>query len=75
MHFRNLVLDGLAIYAKARAFKAKAGQFQVGLHRIPAPAPAPARIRRFFPNPAKIRLRSKFCRSRMLLPDVKNAHK
>ena len=29
----------------------------------------------FFPNPAKIRLRSKFRRSRMLLPDVKNAHK
>ena len=29
----------------------------------------------FFPNPAKIRLRSKFRRSRMLLPDVKNAQK
>jgi len=29
----------------------------------------------FFPNPAKIRLRSKFRQSRMLLPDVKNAHK
>jgi len=29
----------------------------------------------FFPNLAKIRLRSKFRRSRMLLPDVKNAHK
>ena len=46
-------------------------EFLVGLHR----SPAPARIRRFFPNPAKIRLRSKFRRSRMLLPDVKNAHK
>jgi len=43
--------------------------YEVGLHR--SPAPAPARIRHFF----QIRLRSKFRQSRMLLPDVKNAHK
>jgi len=29
----------------------------------------------FYPNPAKILLQAKFRQSRMLLPDVKNAHK
>jgi len=29
----------------------------------------------FFPNLAKIRLWAKFRQSRMLLPDIKNAHK